>query len=337
MVGSIKSSSYDGKTRNLFPVTCEGCGQEFHLPAHKDDRCCSRHCRDQVNLERRVADGTSVEVVCAYCASYFYRAKGKTLRPGYRTYCDRLCRQKHSDLERAKNGMKKCQHCSSPCGHRDFCRGTTCKKDFQSQCYLDRWLKGEETGNTADHLHPYVRAYCLKKAGNKCSECEWSRVHPITGKVPLTVDHVDGNHKNSVIENLKVLCPSCHSLTPTYGALNKGKGRLTRRKSFFESQPVKTVVIKRYRPCNKCGKDVEVTKTRPHPYCSWDCSLGARNARWPSDEALTEMLKVMPATEVGEKLGVSSVAVKKRCLKRGIETQPRGYWAKLRSGKLTPT
>lgn len=335
MVGSIKSSNYDGKTRNLFPVLCEGCGQEFHIPAHKEDKCCSLYCRDQVNLKRRVADGSSVEVVCTYCASYFYRAKGKTLRPGYRTYCDKLCQQKHSDLEKSKSGRRKCQHCSSPCGHRTFCKGTACKKEFQSQAYIDRWLRGEETGNTADHLHPYVRAYCLKKAGNKCSECEWSRVHPVTGKVPLTVDHVDGNHKNSTPQNLKVLCPSCHALTPTYGALNKGKGRRTRRKSYFESNPPKTV-IKTLRPCGTCGKDVEASKARPRPYCSRDCTLKARKARWPPDEVLTKMLEVMPATEVAGKLGVSSVAVKKWCSKRGIHTHPRGYWAKLRSGKLTP-
>ena len=31
------------------------------------------------------------------------------------------------------------------------------------------------------------------------------------------------------IENLKILCPNCHSLTPTFGALNKGNGRELRR------------------------------------------------------------------------------------------------------------
>jgi 5-methylcytosine-specific restriction endonuclease McrA len=30
-------------------------------------------------------------------------------------------------------------------------------------------------------------------------------------------------------KNLNLLCPNCHSLTPTYGSLNKGNGRLKRR------------------------------------------------------------------------------------------------------------
>jgi hypothetical protein len=28
---------------------------------------------------------------------------------------------------------------------------------------------------------------------------------------------------------LEILCPNCHSLTPTYGGLNRGKGRKLRR------------------------------------------------------------------------------------------------------------
>ena len=38
------------------------------------------------------------------------------------------------------------------------------------------------------------------------------------------MEHIDENYANKE-ENLILLCPSCHSLTPTYGARNKGKGR----------------------------------------------------------------------------------------------------------------
>jgi 5-methylcytosine-specific restriction endonuclease McrA len=75
-----------------------------------------------------------------------------------------------------------------------------------------------------------IRKYLFEEAKYKCTECGWCKKNPSTGKVPLTIDHIDGNSSNHKRENLKVLCPNCHSLTPTYGALNKGNGRKTRRR-----------------------------------------------------------------------------------------------------------
>lgn len=77
-------------------------------------------------------------------------------------------------------------------------------------------------------LSQYVRRYLFEKYESKCCECGWSKVNPTTGKVPLEVEHIDGDWKNNKEENLKLLCPNCHSLTPTYRSLNKGKGRQNR-------------------------------------------------------------------------------------------------------------
>lgn len=55
--------------------------------------------------------------------------------------------------------------------------------------------------------------------------CGWHKVNEFTGKVPLEVHHIDGNYKNNSEDNLQLLCPSCHSLTSTYGGANRGCGR----------------------------------------------------------------------------------------------------------------
>ena len=34
--------------------------------------------------------------------------------------------------------------------------------------------------------------------------------------IPLELEHKDGNHRNNARENLCLLCPNCHALTPTY-------------------------------------------------------------------------------------------------------------------------
>ncbi|MDQ0581289.1 HNH endonuclease signature motif containing protein [Streptomyces rishiriensis] len=41
--------------------------------------------------------------------------------------------------------------------------------------------------------------------------------------LPLEVDHVDGNWRDNRIENLRFLCPNCHSTTESYRG--RGKGR----------------------------------------------------------------------------------------------------------------
>ncbi len=70
----------------------------------------------------------------------------------------------------------------------------------------------------------------IEKYGERCSECGWNERHPITGQVPLTVQHIDGNWRNNREENLILLCPNHHSLTENYMNLNKGQGRTYRRK-----------------------------------------------------------------------------------------------------------
>lgn len=53
---------------------------------------------------------------------------------------------------------------------------------------------------------------------NKCEECgisEWN------GKsITMELDHVDGNNGNNTLNNLKILCPNCHSQTPTFRGRN---------------------------------------------------------------------------------------------------------------------
>lgn len=103
-----------------------------------------------------------------------------------------------------------------------------CQMDERYNRYIHRWLKGLETGNIGLRtrtLSHHLRRYILQKYQNKCSKCGWNQRHPTTGIVPLEVNHIDGNAENNKEENLELLCPNCHSLTPNFRNLNKGKGR----------------------------------------------------------------------------------------------------------------
>lgn len=53
----------------------------------------------------------------------------------------------------------------------------------------------------------------LKKAA--CEICGWAQ-RTIEGYLPLELDHINGDRHDNRIENLRILCPNCHSLTTTY-------------------------------------------------------------------------------------------------------------------------
>lgn len=48
-----------------------------------------------------------------------------------------------------------------------------------------------------------------------CEQCGWARTTE-HGHLPLEVDHINGDRTDHRIENLRILCPNCHSLTPNY-------------------------------------------------------------------------------------------------------------------------
>lgn len=50
--------------------------------------------------------------------------------------------------------------------------------------------------------------------------------------------------------------------------------------------------------------------------------------RWPDDKALTDLVWKKPLIHAATDIGVSDVALKKRCLKLGIELPRQGYWLK---------
>jgi hypothetical protein len=58
----------------------------------------------------------------------------------------------------------------------------------------------------------------------QCSLCGIEAVW-LGEPLPLEVDHIDGNWRNNRVENLRLLCPNCHSTTDTYRGRSKGRFR----------------------------------------------------------------------------------------------------------------
>jgi len=77
-------------------------------------------------------------------------------------------------------------------------------------------------------IHPQYQTFKLKnrliEAGLKTNACEECGVFEWNDK-PLMceLDHINGDSKDHRLENLKMLCPNCHSQTSTFRAKNIGR------------------------------------------------------------------------------------------------------------------
>ncbi|MBU0578498.1 HNH endonuclease [Patescibacteria group bacterium] len=70
------------------------------------------------------------------------------------------------------------------------------------------------------------QSYKLKKrlfvVGLKQSECElcgWKE-RSLDGRIPVELDHINGDSQDNRFENLRILCPNCHSLQSTHRGRN---------------------------------------------------------------------------------------------------------------------
>lgn len=116
--------------------------------------------------------------------------------------------------------------CSLKCRPQPTTRTVQAQKARQHQEYIQRWLAGQEDGMRGKTgISAHIRKYLFEKYQAKCSRCSWCKINPFTKKIPLEIEHIDGNWKNNAVDNLDLVCPNCHSLTATYKSRNKGKGR----------------------------------------------------------------------------------------------------------------
>jgi len=124
-----------------------------------------------------------------------------------------------------KKPRKKCLNCGIECSRPNciYC-SNTCQRAYQRNQLRYKWYNDVNVPGWAA-----VRTILFEDRGSKCEVCgieEW------VGKpISLEIDHIDGNHTNNSPNNLRIICPNCHSQTNTYKAKNKGNGRTFRRKN----------------------------------------------------------------------------------------------------------
>ena len=242
--------------------------------------------------------------------------------------------------------MNKCGLCEETI-HYSSSHCKDCWGYVKRELRIAEWYAGIDSGGNSRRLSPAIRTHLLEQVNYKCEECGFDKNHPIDNSSVLEVDHIDGNGENHSPTNLKVLCPNCHALTPTYRARNKGKGRKVSYLRVMKNDEgvncLSPATVKVALPPSLCqcgeikqpkskvcvncfysrGK-VSVRKSRLENMCSCgksihketkqcvECLVRPTKVDWPSTQELLDRVKATSYTQVGKELGVSDNAVRKR-------------------------
>lgn len=68
------------------------------------------------------------------------------------------------------------------------------------------------------------RLFAVKLKPEHCEQCGWMQ-RTQDGCLPLELDHINGDHQDNRLNNLRILCPNCHSLTKYHRGRNQKNTR----------------------------------------------------------------------------------------------------------------
>ena len=138
-------------------------------------------------------------------------------------------------------------------------------------------------------------------------ECEICGISEWNGQeLTLRLDHINGNHNDNRLENLRWLCPNCDSQQSTYCGRN------------LRNQPYKNGNF-----CLDCGRPI--TKQKGVIRCSKCAHERTRKVIRPDKETLLAELKETNFVQVGKKYNVSDNAVRRWCKDYGLSTKSSDY------------
>lgn len=185
-----------------------------------------------------------------------------------------------------------------------------------------------------------IKKKLILSRGHKCELC--SRTTWMGQTIKLEVEHIDGVTENNDESNLLLLCPNCHSLTPTWRRAKsslvnpeekicpKCSGSKTRSAVLCSSCKRKEIAIRKmnqyqaikYSPKNlknycKCGKVI----AKHAKNCSACYHSSQNRIDWPNLENLIEDIKATSYLTVSKNLGVSDNAIRKHLRNRGIDAK----------------
>ena len=183
----------DPLKQELFTFICSKCGKEY---------------------TKKLTRFTALSNLHSHMCSSCYNKK---------SLCEYGCRRKA--LYKLKNGKLCCEKNYNSCPSIRKKNGIGAKQSFKngritSTSYTpeSRHKMGGRNRGSISHISKIIPSVMLLvRLGLKKYQCEMCGVSTWNNSIlALELDHIDGNHKNNDIENLRIVCLNCHSQTETF-------------------------------------------------------------------------------------------------------------------------
>jgi hypothetical protein len=142
-----------------------------------------------------------------------------------RITCSRKCRQEYSFPKK----MVSCAFCKEEFKYVKGVKTKFCSILCSGKYRINQTNQKIENNTPTDVSS--LKRYLLSK-DNSCAIC---RISNTWNNMPLTLqlDHIDGNSDNSNLDNLRLVCPNCHSQTDNFSGRGKEKELKTTKRNLY--------------------------------------------------------------------------------------------------------
>ena len=182
--------------------------------------------------------------------------------------------------------------------------------------YKEKNIKNSTAKKPTEHYlieNSKVNNYFLKKRlideNIIKNECQICKIEPFWNgqSLSLQLDHINGINNDNRLENLRLLCPNCHSQTYTFSAKNR---KIEKKRNY----------------CIECKKEIYLDSTRCET-CNKVFKKENAIEDYKIDPAdLQELLWKMSMVKIAEIYGCSDRTIKDKAIKYNLSIPPKGYF-----------
>lgn len=196
---------------NENPKLCQNCNNKIPY-SRRENIYCSSSCSASINNKKRVRKTKKEKVI-----------RREDLKI------------KVKKEKKVKEKIKICKHCGME--HKEKYFAVKCFQRVEFINKIRMWCLGEDISGGKIIQNPVIiKRIVIVMNGYKCERCGISDSYNNKPLI-LHLEHIDGDATNNKKDNVCLLCPNCHSLTPTFKGKNIGNGkREWRKKRYHEGK-----------------------------------------------------------------------------------------------------